>query len=160
MTSLQEILKAINSNCLYGQAITQQGFVHLKYKLVKCPWNYKPVFLIQLGNIQHYFQHPALWMAQWSFRLQHTPWPPAVPSPQSDPALPRTRGTHSSCHPCSGATPQHILSSAAAQAELKVCLHLEKTTEKSWSEPNCSWGKQGHEQNLPLDSLETSCFPN
>lgn len=30
-----------------------------------------------------------------------------MPSPQSDPALPRTRGTHSSCHPCSGATPAH-----------------------------------------------------
>lgn len=56
MAFLQEILKAISHNCLYGQILTQE-FVHLKYKLVKCPGNYKLVFLNQVRNIQHYFQY-------------------------------------------------------------------------------------------------------
>lgn len=66
----------------------------------------------------------------------------------------------SRCHPWSGATTQHNLSSAAAQADLKVCLHLAKPKMRKCSEPNCNWGKEGHVQNLPLDSLETSHFPS
>lgn len=104
MTSFQEILKAISFICLCGQAITQWGFVHLKYKLVKCPWNYKPVFLIQLGNIQHYFQHPVLWMAQWRFRLQHSltsssAFTPKWPSTAQDKGHPLQLPPLQWCHP-------------------------------------------------------------
>lgn len=68
-------------------------------------------------------------MALWSIRLQHTSWPPAVPSPQSDPALPRTRRTPV-------ATPGVVLPPSTSSALL-----LHKQNWKSVSSQKNHWEK-------------------